>query len=196
MRKTIPFLLVAIAAAIVSILILKSLNFPLDVENKRQQSQETPALLRSELREAWEVSHKFTLEIVNQMPDEYFGFRYTPESMSFAEQWRHCCIYTCGQLANRFELSDNPYEDKANRPPIDMDKESVIAELNKMYTYVNGLITELPEEKLYHHIDFAEKSIPGWRLFYAMENHIIHHRGACIVYLRLKGITPKGYYGW
>ncbi|MCU0354066.1 MAG: DinB family protein [Cytophagales bacterium] len=29
-----------------------------------------------------------------------------------------------------------------------------------------------------------------------MENHIIHHRGQAIVYLRLKGIRPEGYVGW
>jgi uncharacterized damage-inducible protein DinB len=29
-----------------------------------------------------------------------------------------------------------------------------------------------------------------------MENHIIHHRGQAIVYLRLNGVKPKGYFGW
>ncbi|RZM10040.1 MAG: DinB family protein, partial [Pedobacter sp.] len=30
----------------------------------------------------------------------------------------------------------------------------------------------------------------------AMDNHIIHHRGQCMVYLRMNGITPEGYLGW
>lgn len=76
---------------------------------------------RKELLQAWEASQKFTLKIVNQMPDEYFGFKYTQEAMTFAEQWRHCAIFTCNQLAGRFELKDNPYEDKSKRPPVEMD---------------------------------------------------------------------------
>ncbi len=157
---------------------------------------EKVAAKRQELLEAWKASQQFTLKIVDQMPDEYFGFKYTPEAMSFAEQWRHCAIFTCNQLAGRFELDDNPYADKSQRPPVQMDKASVIAELDKMYHYVFEKIEGLPERDLYAPVDFAGDTFPGWRLFYAMENHIIHHRGQCVVYLRLKGTVPIGYLGW
>ncbi len=151
---------------------------------------------RQELFAAWQASQKFTLKIVNQMPDEYFGFRYTPEAMSFAEQWRHCAIYTCNQLSGRFKLEDSPYKDKSKRPPVDLDKEAVVRELNKMYDYVFAAIRSLPEEALFQPTAFAGDTISGWQFVQAMENHIIHHRGQCIVYLRLKGTIPKGYYGW
>ena len=151
---------------------------------------------RQELLEAWKASQKFTLKIVNQMPDEYFKFKYTPEAMTFAEQWRHCAIFTCNQLAGRFNLEGNPYEDKSKRPPVELNKEEVIAELNRMYDYVFKVIENLPEKELYEPIDFAGDTITGWRLIYAMENHIIHHRGQCVVYLRLKGVIPNGYVGW
>lgn len=61
---------------------------------------------RQELLEAWKASQKFSLKIVNQMPEEYFSFKYTTEAMSFAEQCRHCAIFTCNQLAGQFELKD------------------------------------------------------------------------------------------
>ena len=93
-------------------------------------------------------------------------------------------------------MEGNPYEDKSKRPPVELNKEEVIAELNRMYTYVFKVIKNLPEKELYEPIDFAGDTITGWRLIYAMENHIIHHRGQCVVYLRLKGVTPNGYLGW
>ena len=65
-----------------------------------------------------------------------------------------------------------------------------------MYTYVRQSIEELTSEQLLAKCEFAGDAIPVWRLFYAMENHIIHHRGQCVVYLRLNGAIPKGYYGW
>ncbi len=151
---------------------------------------------RSELLQTWRASYRFTMAFVNQMPDEYFGFKYAPEVMTYAEQWRHCCIYTCGQLAGRFELDSNPYAEINKRPPVDMNKQEVLEELNRMYSYVEDLIHDLPVDALLQNYDFAGDTIPGWRLFYAMENHIIHHRGQCIIYLRSKGIKPAGYFGW
>lgn len=149
--------------------------------------------LREELKVAWLKSEDMTLKNVNQMPPELFTFKYTEEAMTFAEQWRHCVIYTCNQLANNAEIK-NPYADI--KLPVQMPKNDVIAELKKMYAFVRASIEELSDEKLLSICSFAGEKITVWRLFYALENHIIHHRGQCIVYLRLNGIVPKGYYGW
>ncbi|MEM6643725.1 MAG: DinB family protein [Bacteroidota bacterium] len=149
--------------------------------------------LKDELLAAWERSEKLTLINIEQMPPEFFKFKYTDEAMTFSEQWRHCVIYTCGQLASRAGLT-NPYKDV--KLPVQLPKEDVIWEIKKMYAFVRASIKELSVEKLHSMTDFAGEDIPLWRLFYALENHIIHHRGQCIVYLRLNGIIPKGYYGW
>ncbi|MFM8912568.1 MAG: DinB family protein [Flammeovirgaceae bacterium] len=150
-------------------------------------------MLRAELKEAWQKSQEYTMTIANQMPAEYYSFEAADSVMTYAEQWRHCAIYTCGQLAGRFDM-ENPYA--KSKPAVDLPKDSVIAHLKKMYAFVNNAIETVPDEKLMGLVDFSKGQIPGWRLFYAMENHIIHHRGQCIIYLRLKGIKPKGYYGW
>ncbi len=149
--------------------------------------------LREELIAAWHRSESMTMTNVKQMPSEFFIFKYTDEAMTFSEQWRHCVIYTCGQLAARLGIV-NPYENV--KLPVQMSKEDVIKELENMYLFVRRSIKELSEEKLFSECEFAGKTIPVWRLFYAMENHIIHHRGQCVVYLRLNGVVPKGFYGW
>lgn len=160
---------------------------------QKQSDKEAMKLLRQELKSAWVRSETMTLTNVEQMPPELFTFKYTDEAMTFAEQWRHCVIYTCGQLAGRAGLK-NPYKDV--KLPVQMPKEDVIKELKNMYTFVRKSIDELPDEKLNATCKFAGDTIPIWRLFYALENHIIHHRGQCVVYLRLKGVVPKGFYGW
>lgn len=161
----------------------------------RKNSSTTRSLgnIRQDLVDAWNRSEKLTMVNIKQMPLEFFEFKYTPEAMSFAEQWRHCVMYTCGQLASRSGL-ENPY---ANiKLPVQMTKDHVIEEMENMYNWVRQSIRSLSDEKLLSTCDFAGDTIPVWRLFYAMENHIIHHRGQCVVYLRLKGVIPKGYYGW
>lgn len=162
-------------------------------ETEKPEEQASAKALRQELKAAWLRSETMTLTNVKQMPPEFFTFKYTDEAMTFAEQWRHCVIYTCGQLAGRTGIK-NPYKDV--KLPVQMPKEDVIKELEKMYIFVRQSIEELSDEKLLSNCDFAGDTIPVWRLFYALENHIIHHRGQCIVYLRLNGIVPKGYYGW
>ena len=149
--------------------------------------------LKQELLSAWLRSEKLTVANMEQMPPDFFTFKYTPEAMSFSEQWRHCVVYTCGQLTSRTNLT-NPYE--GVKLPVQMPKEDVIKEIKNMYTFVRESIVKLSTEQLNAKCEFAGDEIPVWRLFYAMENHIIHHRGQCIVYLRLNGVTPKGFYGW
>ena len=158
-----------------------------------EAEKESAKALKEELTAAWLRSETMTMKNVKQMPPELFTFKYTEEAMTFSEQWRHCVIYTCGQLANNTDLK-NPYENV--KLPVQMPKDDVIQELENMYAFIRESIDQLSYEKLLSVCDFAGDKIPVWRLFYALENHIIHHRGQCIVYLRLKGIVPKGFYGW
>ena len=147
-----------------------------------------------ELLDAWERSETMTMTTVEQMPPEFFQFKYTEEAMTFAEQWRHCVIYTCGQVASHLEV-DNPYKDI--KLPVQMPKEDVVKELKNMYAFIRSTIKQLSgTTRIVANCDFAGDTVPAWRLLYAMENHIIHHRGQCVVYLRLNGVKPKGYYGW
>jgi len=163
------------------------------VDEELEEEQASVSELKQELIAAWFRSEKMTLTNVEQMHPEFFKFKYTDEAMTFSEQWRHCVIYTCGQLAGHTSLK-NPY--KNVKLPVQMPKDDVIKELKNMYSYIRQSILELSDKELRSNCDFAGDTIPVWRLFYALENHIIHHRGQCIVYLRLNGVVPKGYYGW
>lgn len=162
-------------------------------ESPKELNKKSANALRKELITAWDKSEKMTMTNVEQMPPEFFTYKYTDEAMTFSEQWRHCVIYTCGQLAGRAGI-ENPYENI--KLPVQMPKAEVIKELKNMYGHVRNSIVSLSDSGLFSECEFAGETIPVWRLFYAMENHIIHHRGQCVVYLRLKGIVPKGYYGW
>ncbi len=149
--------------------------------------------VRRELLEAWVTSEKTTLITAGQMPADAFDFRYSPEAMTYAEQWKHCCQFTVSQLAGRLGVV-NPYETR--EWPTTMTKPQVLNELKTMYAFVRQTILAIPDAKLVERDDYLGSPMPNWRLFYAMENHIIHHRGQCMVYLRLKGVTPEGYLGW
>lgn len=149
--------------------------------------------VRRELVEAWRMSEKTTLITAGQMPADGFSFKYTPEAMTYAEQWRHCCQFTVGQVAGRLAVA-NPYE--TLELPKNMTKEQVMGELKSLYAFIRQTIETMPDAKLFELDEYMGDKMPNWRLLYALENHIIHHRGQCMVYLRLKGVTPEGYLGW
>lgn len=149
--------------------------------------------LRRELDDAWKASERMTLLTAGQMPDEGYTFRYTPEAMTFGDQWRHCCEFTVSQVAGRLGMK-NPY--KTYPLPANLTKAQALDELKAMYAFVRQSIATAPDEKLLASAEYAGHTLPTWRVLSALENHLIHHRGQCVVYLRLKGITPEGYLGW
>lgn len=156
-------------------------------------AQNRTAELRQELIDAFDMSEKYSLKICDQMPAEFYQFKATDSVMTFAEQWRHCVIFSINQIAGRTGVV-NPLKER--KLPKVMNKEQVVSEVKAMYAFIRKTVQELPEAKLYEKTGFTNGEIPMWRLIYAVENHIIHHRGQVIVYLRLKNIVPEGYVGW
>ena len=159
----------------------------IDLESEAQR-------VRRELLEAWARSETLTLITATQMPAESYEFKYTPEAMTFAEQWRHCCQFTTTLLAERLGI-DDPYKNGRDLSKA-VTKQQVLDEIKALYGCMRQTITTIPDAKLFEQAEFVGGKIPNWRYLYAMDNHIIHHRGQCMVYLRMNGVTPQGYLGW
>lgn len=159
----------------------------IDLESEAQR-------VRRELLEAWARSETLTLITATQMPAESYDFKYTPEAMTFAEQWRHCCQFTTTLLAARLGIAD-PYKNGRELSKA-VTKQQVVEEIKALYGFMRQTITTISDAKLFEQAEFVGGRIPNWRYLYAMDNHIIHHRGQCMVYLRMNGVTPEGYLGW
>lgn len=150
---------------------------------------------KTEFASAWERSEIYTLKLFNQVTPELLDFKYTPESFSFRTQFVHCMVFNSLQLCGRLSLP-NPYKEKNNSHWAALSKEQLAAELKDFYKWVANLVKEADAKTLLKEHGFSGGPIPMWRMFYAMENHIIHHRGQALCYLRLNGITPEGFVGW
>ncbi|WP_420153538.1 DinB family protein [Siphonobacter sp.] len=171
--------------------VLKTLLAGLVVSPVRAAAPATD--FQQEFQKAWKRSRDYTLTIFNQMPEEHLNFKPTPEMFSFRMQFVHCMIYTTAQLASRLNVKD-PYETAQGWNQ--RSKADVAAELGRFYDWVQQTVATQTSAQLSKMQEFVGEELTGPQLFYALENHIIHHRGQGIVYLRLKGITPEGYFGW
>lgn len=158
------------------------------VEKKTSTFDHASVILQS-----LEKSKVYTYAILDQMPDSLYSYKPTPELMTFSEHYVHNAIFTANQLANRLNL-ENPFKDfKRDR---DLNKVETKIEVDRMYAFMTQTLEAMSSEDLEKEIEFGKETIPTWRLFNIVENHNNHHRGYSLVYLRMNGIVPKGYFGW
>ncbi|MES2798070.1 MAG: DinB family protein [Bacteroidota bacterium] len=151
--------------------------------------------VKKDIFSAMKNSEKYTLTVYNQMPEDKLNWKYTPESFSFRTQFVHCITFTASQLCGRMGLK-NPYDSKSKEYWETLTKLQLESELKEFYSWLGTILIESNQEKLAKEEPFVGGNLSMWKIFYAMENHIIHHRGQAICYLRLNGITPIGYIGW
>ena len=160
---------------------------PVLSKNKAARRSEVAEFLESHRR-----SRAYTLSIFDQMPEEQMGFKPLPEMYTFQRHFTHCIEFTAGQLKLRLDIK-NPFEDadwsKYNKA---QTREAVA----QMYDWVEKTVETATPQQLAKMGDFSADQVDLLRLLYICENHLIHHRGTLMAYLRMAKIVPLGYVGW
>jgi uncharacterized damage-inducible protein DinB len=143
--------------------------------------------LMSTLVKHWQTSKAYTIAVAEQMPEDGYASKPNPEEMTFAQQMAHIAG------ANAFFLSKITGTESPISKPDKMDKATVIKMLNDSFDYVIKSVQSLTPEQLATVTDFGEGKMSGLDAVLLGLDHTTHHRGQCIVYLRVKGIKPTDY---
>jgi|GEM_PF-1382540 len=146
----------------------------------------------AEFLESHRRSRTYTLAVFDQMPREQIDFKPLPEMFSFRRHFTHCIEFTAGQLVVRLGVKD-PFAEMAWDK---FTKAQTRQELTRFYDWVEKIVENATPEQLSKMGDFATDQVDLLRLLYICENHLIHHRGTTMVYLRMCGVVPLGYVGW
>ncbi len=141
----------------------------------------------------WDRAKTYTLACLEAMPAEHYGFRPAEEMRSFAEQAVHIAQVNCFFLS---KITDKT-------PPIDtletenLPKEEVIPLLASSFEYVAEVVAGYTEADHNRKVSLfgGQVQANGPKLFYLTRDHLTHHRGQMVVYLRLKGISPPRFVG-
>jgi uncharacterized damage-inducible protein DinB len=75
-------------------------------------------------------------------------------------------------------------------------KEDVLRLLEASFDHAGKAISKFPAKELDTMIDFFAGPMKKRRVFFLLTDHVTHHRGQLVVYLRLNDITPPRYRGW
>ncbi|MBK9983978.1 MAG: DinB family protein [Saprospiraceae bacterium] len=140
----------------------------------------------------WKNAAEYTLEFAQAMPEDQYGYKPVPAEMSFREQLKHIA-------ANMVWLSSSYL--KGKHTSIDPtktgdSKKEIIELLNQAFNYAKQTVDGLQEKDLNEPVDFFAGMMSRRRILLLMTDHVTHHRGQLVVYLRLNDVVPPSYRGW
>lgn len=147
-----------------------------------------------EYLERLENSRKYLLLVAENMPEDKYEFRATPESKSFAENLMH--IGWAMDWHSQSLLGEREARDWNTDTELRVgakSKEEMIATIDRTFDETIKLITQFEVAKLDDELDYFGLSRSKRQILGLLADHITHHRGQMIVSMRLNGIVPPRY---
>lgn len=144
--------------------------------------------------ERLENSRKYLILVAEMMPEDNYNFGATPESLTFAQNLLHIGFAIdwhsqslLGGRESRDWKTDTIYK------VADKSKEEMIATIDKTFNEAINLIKEFDTTELNDELDYFGLTRSKRQIFSLLADHITHHRGQMLVYLRLNGLVPPRY---
>jgi len=151
---------------------------------------ETSAM-SSVLKNVWKLSKEYTMDFAQEMPDDKYGFKPTEEVYSYSEQLLHLA-------GGNFWFFSSIKGEKSPKPEDAFgaegkSKSDVMKLLKESFSYGDEVIEALNDDTAKEEVAAGQTKLPKWKIVLFCTDHLTHHRGQMVVYLRLNGIKPPQY---
>lgn len=147
-----------------------------------------------EYLERLENSKKYLILVAETMPEDKYDFKATPESMSFAENLMHigwAMDWHCQSLMGGREARDWNTDTELK---IDhKSKKEMINTIDTTFDKTIEFISNFDINKLEERLDYFGSDRTKMQILLLLSDHITHHRGQMLVYMRLNGLKPPRY---
>lgn len=143
------------------------------------------------LKRVWAQAKAYLMDFTKAMPDEKYGFKPTDEVFSFSEQLLHLAGSNYWFFST--VKGEKPPKSEDAFKPEGKTKADVIKLLEESFAYGDPVIEGLTEKSAFEEISFGRGKLALWKIIMFAVDHITHHRGQIVVYLRLNGIKPPQY---
>lgn len=147
-----------------------------------------------EYLERLENSRKYLILVAESMPEDTYSFKATPESMSFAENLMHigwAMDWHSQSLMGGRDARD--WETDTELKADGKSKQEMIATLNNTFDKTIEFISNFDTKKLEERLDYFGSDRTKTQILLLLADHITHHRGQMVVYMRLNGLVPPRY---
>lgn len=147
-----------------------------------------------EYLERLENSRKYLILVAENMPEEKYDFKATPESMSFAENLMH--IGWAMDWHSQSLLGGREARDWNIDTELKVDvksKKEMIDTIDKTFDATIKFISSFDVNKLEERLDYFGLDRTKRQVLLLLADHITHHRAQMLVYMRLNGLKPPRY---
>ncbi len=145
-----------------------------------------------EYLQRWENSRKYLIAVAEAMPDSNYSFKSAPSEMTFAEQLMHIALGVDWQgqtlIGGRKEGAQIDFYKVGNR-----SKQDIIKVINTTFEDAARLIMKFDPAHYEDTLDYVGLSRTKRQILMILTDHVTHHRGQLIVYMRIKGVAPPEY---
>ena len=144
--------------------------------------------------ERLENSKKYLLLVAETMPEDKYEFKATTESMSFAENLMH--IGWAMDWHSQSLMGGRKARDWNTDTELKVGKKSkkeMIATINKAFDKTIEFISNFDINKLDEKLDYFGANRTKRQILLLLADHITHHRGQMLVYMRLNKLKPPRY---
>lgn len=150
--------------------------------------------LIKEYLERLEKSKEYLILLAETMPEDKYEFKATSESMSFAENLMHIAWamdWHSQSLMGGREARD--WETDTELKVDEKSKEEVIAKISETFDRTIEFIANFNPNRLEERLDYFGADRTKRQILLLLADHITHHRGQMLVYMRLNGLQPPRY---
>lgn len=144
--------------------------------------------------ERLENSRKYLILVAETMPADKYDFKASPESMTFAENLLHIGFAMdwhsqslLGGRESRDWNTDTTFKVANN------SKEEMIATIENTFDETIKSIKQFDTAQLDDELDYFGLNRTKRQIFLLLADHITHHRGQMLVYMRINGLVPPRY---
>lgn len=145
----------------------------------------------------WERHKIYTLQLIEAMPEDKFGYRPTPEVRMFGELVIHIATTNQGFAGLTFKEGNQ----KLTPEQLNLEgksKQELIEIVSRSFDIVTEAVQKISAKELKESVPWVSPLNPQTsrtkrEVFHIIREHVAHARGAMTIYLRLNNVKPPDY---
>ncbi len=147
-----------------------------------------------EYLERLEKSKEYLILVAETMPEDKYEFKATSESMSFVENLMH--IGWAMDWHSQSLMGEREARDWDTDTELKVDKKTkkeMIDKINETFDKTIEFISNFDPNRLNERLNYFGANRTKRQILLLLTDHITHHRGQMLVYMRLNGLKPPRY---
>lgn len=140
----------------------------------------------------WENAAAYTIECAEAMPADLYDYKPSEDARTFKQQLMH-------MAGNMMWLSSDYLGGKKYSGDLKdetLNKDEVLAMLRETFQISTQSVKDFPDNKMSEVVEFFAGPMEIQQIMMLMTDHMTHHRGQILVYLRMNSVKAPRYRGW